>query len=77
MTFSRFGRGGCFVCIDCGKKTRETDVNNGTELCPFCCEVTMQENALRDGAQTREEFNEDLKKIEKRYKRKLHREVEV
>jgi hypothetical protein len=46
---SRFGIGGCFKCIACGKKTRETEDNDGTELCKACHFECSMENSHADG----------------------------
>ena len=48
-TYSSFGRGGCFTCDDCGRKTRETGENAGIEgMCPLCAELAMLQNGFSD-----------------------------
>jgi len=41
--FNRFQRGsGCFECISCGQKTRETGEGNGDcKLCPSCYDNSL------------------------------------
>lgn len=46
---NRFGRGGCFVCEDCGRKTRETDRNAGLDgFCGDCAELAQLQNGFSD-----------------------------
>lgn len=45
----RFKKGrGVFKCIDCGKQTRDTGDNDGTELCPLCNAKAECGNTLSD-----------------------------
>ena len=46
---SRFGIGGCFSCVACGKKTRKTGKNDSTELCNKCYDMAGMENEHNDG----------------------------
>ena len=54
---SRFqrGAGGVFSCCCCGRKTRLVSQPFGSETCPECDELAMQDNSVNDGAQTWEE----------------------
>ena len=62
---------GVFNCSLCGKKTRETgEGNSSVQLCAFCYEEAMLENSLSDGNITKEQFNERLDILKKKYKRK-------
>lgn len=46
---SRFGRGGVFECISCGKKTRQTGHGNeDLELCIKCYDEAGEENERAD-----------------------------
>lgn len=45
---NRFGRGGCFTCKKCGKRTRDTGENAAVGMCPLCDEICLCENALSD-----------------------------
>ena len=47
--YSKFGRGGCFTCEDCGRKTRETDRNAGLDgFCGDCAELAQLQNGFSD-----------------------------
>jgi len=46
---NRFGIGGVIKCLACGKKTRQTGDNDGTELCHRCFHECLMENAHGDG----------------------------
>jgi len=46
---NRFGIGGAFICLACGKRTRQTGDNDGTELCKDCHQECVMENAHSDG----------------------------
>ena len=49
MSFNRFGRGGCFTCESCGKRTRETGQQSmGMRYCAACIEYGEAENAHND-----------------------------
>jgi hypothetical protein len=39
---------GCFVCEDCGKRTRNTGDNGQCNLCPDCFEIAGIENEISD-----------------------------
>ncbi len=53
---SHFGRGGCFECRGCGRKTRETGVQSiGAEYCPDCYELAGMDNACNDNRTTPEQ----------------------
>lgn len=43
---SRFARGGCFKCENCGKLTR--DVESNYPFCPKCNELMQHENYHAD-----------------------------
>jgi hypothetical protein len=45
---NRFGRGGCFTCRLCGKRTRDTGENGGVQLCPLCDVKSLNGNSLSD-----------------------------
>lgn len=46
----RFGRGGCYTCLACGKKTRDTGHDEaGVELCRKCYDEAGAENRRADG----------------------------
>lgn len=45
---NRFGRGGCFTCRSCGKRTRDTGENGEVELCPLCNAKALNGNSLSD-----------------------------
>lgn len=46
---SGFERGsGCFVCLSCGKKTRDVNGNSQFELCVRCVNMFEEENAELD-----------------------------
>lgn len=49
---SKFGRGGCFKCCDCGRKTRDAGDNGAAELCPECYERGSWENEVSDNGET-------------------------
>ena len=52
---NRFGFGGCFKCVSCGRKTRENgDCNSDLELCPECMEASELENGMSDNGETPE-----------------------
>lgn len=55
---SQFQRGsGCYTCLICGKRTRETGGGeSGCNLCVRCMEVSGHENSVADGVMTPEEF---------------------
>ena len=42
---NRFGEHGCFICSECGKRTRDTGDNGNVKLCPACLEQNLQDNA--------------------------------
>ena len=48
MSYNRFGRGGVYTCVSCGKRTRDT---NGVacDLCASCYKEVSMENAHNDG----------------------------
>lgn len=47
--YDRFGRGGCFRCVDCERMTRETAENAGLDhLCGLCAELAMLQNGVSD-----------------------------
>ena len=46
---NRFARNtGCYTCIGCNKKTRDTGDNGPCQLCPVCYERDTLENSLSD-----------------------------
>jgi hypothetical protein len=45
---NRFGRGGCFTCKRCGKRTRDTGENASVQMCPLCDNICLYENSLSD-----------------------------
>jgi hypothetical protein len=55
----RFRKGaGCYTCIYCGKRTRDTGNGGGDyELCKRCLDKAGDENLLSDGTITQEEFD--------------------
>jgi hypothetical protein len=55
---SKFNRGGCFKCGDCGRKTRDTGDNGSAELCPECYERCSWENDISDNGETAENVSE-------------------
>lgn len=51
--FNRFGRGGCYICCRCHKRTRDTGTGEAsTELCARCMEIEGQRNAHSDNGFT-------------------------
>lgn len=65
---SKFQQGrSTFVCENCGKRTRETAVNEGLNLCPKCTELFQLENSLADGEITEVEFNIQSAEINSKY----------
>lgn len=48
---NRFARGtGCYTCESCGRKTRQTDVNSGSDwkVCADCFELAGYQNGISD-----------------------------
>lgn len=45
---NRFGRGGCFTCRMCKKKTRNVEYNAEVEFCPLCNAKALNGNSLSD-----------------------------
>ena len=44
---------GCYVCADCGKRTRDTGAGEGdVGLCAECYEFGGLDNAINDGVAT-------------------------
>jgi hypothetical protein len=69
---SNFGRGGCFTCTNCGKKTRVVPATAGysdPHLCGFCFEEAGLENSLSDGNIDQETFDSQLADLRKKYKK--------
>lgn len=64
----RFSKhGGVITCIACGRKTRETGVDETSlQMCRFCIKENEWENALSDGDITQEEFDEIVAEINKK-----------
>lgn len=56
---NRFQRGlGCFECECCGRKTRDTGVQNLTPTCSDCYELAGIYNCLQDGESVTEYADE-------------------
>jgi ribosome-binding protein aMBF1 (putative translation factor) len=50
---NRFGQGGCYACLACGKKTRDTGHDEaGVQLCRKCYDEAGEENRRADGLST-------------------------
>ena len=50
---SKFGSKGCYECEMCGKKTRQTGIDNeSVNLCKACYLDCQNENAIADGDDT-------------------------
>ena len=49
---------GCFTCISCGKKTRQTDDPDAAsmKMCNRCWQMGGDDNAVSDGDMTEDEF---------------------
>jgi len=61
----RFEKGsGCYTCLDCGKRTRETgECESGCQLCKECYELAGLENMLQDGNISQEEYDRRVAEI--------------
>lgn len=47
---SKFNKHGCYICLACGKKTRDTGNDEASvELCKKCYNEAMEENQKVDG----------------------------
>ena len=55
---SKFNRGGCYDCCECGRKTRDTGDNGASEMCPECYERCSWENDISDNGETAENVSE-------------------
>lgn len=68
---SMFGKkGSTYKCGCCGRMTRETGLDESSlELCAYCLEESYLENALSDGNIEQPQFEVDLDKLQKAYKR--------
>lgn len=44
----RFGRGGCYTCKACGRKTRETGDGAGVGMCDPCFDLASYQNQISD-----------------------------
>jgi len=64
----RFGRGGCFTCVECGKLTRDTGLDNAScRMCPYCFEVSCWENTVSDNGFSAEVRTEGLLALRAKY----------
>jgi hypothetical protein len=60
---SRFKAGSAlFECIHCGRRTRDTNGDNGkAEMCEDCYEGSMQENGALDGGAEAAQYEADMR----------------
>lgn len=62
---------GKYICIDCGKLTRDTGLGEASvEMCARCYEVNMLDNSLADGDITESEYNDKMEELAAKYDKK-------
>lgn len=63
-------KGSTYKCHCCGRMTRETGLDESSlDLCAYCLEESYLENSLSDGNIEQPQFEVDLDKLQKTYKR--------
>jgi len=55
---------GVYTCSECGRETRGSKDSFSVEMCRWCYEEAGYDNALSDGAITKEEYDDYIREIE-------------